>query len=247
MPLVLLIQQILRGLHARQPQALLNPLHPLPILDRNRAAIPTEIHIQLLQRLVLRLRHHDPHKQRAAATERREEDVRPVLHAVEHVPRRQPNDEVEHPVRRRHDGHTPRAHRVREDLLREHPCDGAPRVREVDAEQPDERHRRPARGAVRWPGVLERAVHGGDDQVADAHPDGAGNQERFAPEAVEEEHGREGEDDLEDAGHASGEEVGGDGGEAEGLEDLRGVVQDGVDSYEWLVHTEVLSDRSTYQ
>lgn len=230
-----------------QSQTLLDPCHPLAILDSDGIPIGTKVHIQLLERLVLRLGHQRPHEDGPPAAEGGEEDVRAVLHVVDHVARAQADDEVEHPVRGGHDGDAARAHAVGEDLLREHPRDGAPGVGEVDGEQPDEGDGRPPRGAVRGPRVLEGAVDGGDDDVADAHADGADDEEGLASEVVEEEDGGEREDDLEDAGHARREQLGGHVGEAEGAEDLGRVVEDGVDAGELLEDHDPAADIETLE
>ena len=163
---------------------------------------------EFLEGLVLRLGRKIPDKEAAHAAEEGEEDVDAELQAVDHVLCREADDEVEHPVRRGHNRDAARAHAVGEDLLRQHPGDGAPGVGEVDGEEPDEGDRDPALGAVealvQGPGVLVLAVDGRDHDVAAAHADRAHDEEGLAAKVVEEEDGGQGEDDLEYAGDARG-------------------------------------------
>ena len=138
--LLLFGDEILWGPHTGQAEALLNPLHALAVAFSDASTVTAEVDVELFEGLVLCLGHHEPHEEGAAAAERSEEEVRAPLHTVQHVSSGQADDEIEHPVGGSHDGDAARAHRVGEDLLREHPGHGTPGVREVDAEEPDERH-----------------------------------------------------------------------------------------------------------
>lgn len=68
--------------------------------------------------------------------------------------------------------------------------------------------------------------HRCDDDVAHAHAGGSDNKEGLTSEFVEEQHSGNGEEDLQNTSHTSGEQVGGCGRETEALKDLRGVVED---------------------
>lgn len=63
-----------------------------------------------------------------------------------------------------------------------------------------------------------------DDEVAGSHADGAGDEDGFAAEFVDVQHGGDGEEEFEDADDPGGEEGDGAAGEAEVLEDEGGVV-----------------------
>lgn len=227
-----LLPQILRPLHTVQSKLSVDTIHASLVLDSNGSRVTTKVHIELLKRLVLRLRHKLPHKHRAHRAKARKEDVGAVRHARggQHVLGGEANDKVEHPVRRGGDGDTLGPQRVGEDLLRKHPRDRAPRVGEVDGEQPDEDDGGPAGVAVRGPVRHEAALDTGDDRVAHHHTDGTADQELLAAKVVEPEDGWDGEEDLEDTGDTGGEQGDSSGSEAEGLEDLGSVVQNGVDT-----------------
>lgn len=69
-----------------------------------------------------------------------------------------------------------------------------------------------------------------DDDVTGRHADGANDEYRFAAELVDVHNSRDGGEEHGDTDDAGGQERDGVGRHAEFVEDLRGVVQDGVDT-----------------
>ena len=77
------------------------------------------------------------------------------------------------------------------------------------------------------------------------HANSSDDQEGLTPKVIEPEDRRQSKGDLEDASHTGGQQLNSDGGETESLEDLRRVVQDGVDM--GVVHVKDVILGSTYQ
>lgn len=94
-----------------------------------------------------------------------------------------------------------------------------PRVGKVDGKQPDERNGYPSLGLIQTlvlvPVIFVQALHDGDHNVTAEHADGSGDQEGLTTELVEQEHCRQGEDNLENTGDTGGQEGLFGGGETE--------------------------------
>lgn len=94
---------------------------------------------------------------------------------------------------------------------------------------------------------LVRAVNACDDDVTNEHADGTNDKESLATELVEEEHGWECKQDLEDTSHTGGKEGDSRRREAKGAEDLRCVVENGIDSSELLEDHDPATDSETLE
>ena len=211
-----------------QPNLATNLPHALRIRLRNAHTPKQDIH--LLERQALRLRHAQPDKHRAAKRQRAKEDERAIRDLLQHLRRDLPDYEITHPIRARAQRNTIRPVRQRPHLGDDDPPAGAPAVAEIDDEQPDEGAGGPAGGLVRGPLVGVDAEEGGDDDVADAHGDGAGDHDGLAAELVDVEDCGDGGEEHGDADDAGREQGGRGAGGAEGGEDGGGVVEDGVDT-----------------
>lgn len=75
---------------------------------------------------------------------------------------------------------------------------------------------------MRGPGSFERADEAGDDEVADAHADGSGDEDGFAAEFIDVEDGGDGEEEFDYAYYTCGEETCCVAVEAEAIEDEGG-------------------------
>ena len=188
-------------------------------------ALPEAGHV--LERLALRLRHEAPYEQGSDEADRGVEAVgEPVAEVValsevhvEHGHERRRDDEVEDPLEGHGDGHGSATDGVGEDLGDEHPADGAPREHERGAVDHDREHRHHLEA-----GMTEGE---GDAQCADAHADGAADEEGLAAQLLDGEDGDEGEEDVD---HAHDDRVDHRVGHAHVAEDAGRVVEHGVDA-----------------
>lgn len=232
-----------------QSQFLIDALHALTVLVGNAVHVTTEEDIEFLEGLVLGLGEELPDEETTTKREDGEEDVSTILHGVKHVLGGKTNDKVEHPVGGGNDGNTARTHTGREEFLSKDPCDGTPGVGEVDGEEPDEDNGNPTlsdgKMLVLVPLRLVDTLNGGDDDVADEHTNGTDNQESLTTEPIQEEDSGEGEDNLQDTSDTGSKQISGGGRETETLEDLRSIVQDGIDTGELLEHHHTTSQEDT--
>lgn len=80
------------------------------------------------------------------------------------------------------------------------------------------------------PVVAELGNNDAGDNHGDQHDDGANNQDGLSADLVDDGHGGEGADEEDNTGDTSGQESSRAAGETEALEDVAGVVDDGVDT-----------------
>lgn len=126
-----------------------------------------------------------------------------------------------------------------------------PRVGKVNSKQPDESNGNPAlrhgKTLIQVPLGLVDTLDSGHDNVTNEHANGTDNQEALTAELVQEADSRESEDDLQDTSDTSSQESGLCGGETETAEDLRSVVQDGVDTSELLANHSSATEHQTLE
>lgn len=77
---------------------------------------------------------------------------------------------------------------------------------------------------MRLPVVREGADNASDDEVAGSHTNSAGKQDLLSTEAINPEHGRDGEDKFQDANNTSSQQRGGVAAQFESLKDERTVI-----------------------
>lgn len=133
----------------------------------------------------------------------------------------------------------------REDFRNDDPCDRSPpvevsnhavavvwafdlRVTEVDGVQPDEDDSSPGRTLVVVPVVLVRASNTSDDEVGNRHPETSDDENRLTAETIDEENGRDGGEEHDDADHTGGKKRDGTASQTDTLEDEGGVVENRV-------------------
>ena len=95
-----------------------------------------------------------------------------------------------------------------------------PGVGKVDDKQPDKHHGRPAGTAVRIKRVLVRPNDTRDDEVANGHADTTRDEDLLPADVVDPDDGGDCKDELEDASHAGGQELGSVTAQVQILEDL---------------------------
>ena len=91
----ILLLDVLDSVSIIQTKLLVDPLHAGSVLGSKCRTVATKVDIQLFESLVFGLRNKEPYKESPTASKASEEDVRAKFHAVEHIPCRQADDEVE--------------------------------------------------------------------------------------------------------------------------------------------------------
>lgn len=84
-----------------------------------------------------------------------------------------------------------------------------PRVSKVDHKDPHKYDSSPSRGPVLQPFALVPANDARHNEVAGSHTRGTGDENLLAPDLIHPEHGRNGEEELDNADDTGGEKGGG--------------------------------------
>lgn len=100
------------------------------------------------------------------------------------------------------------------------PSNRPPRKRKMNDKDPNKNYSNPSRSAVLIKVALVRANDSRNDKVADGHARGTGDEDLLSADLVDPQHGGDGEEELDDADDAGGEEVGCVAGELHVFEDV---------------------------
>lgn len=118
-----------------------------------------------------------------------------------------------YPVTATTDTDTLGAHAEREDLRGDDPCNWTPGIGKVDDEDPHEHNSGPTGGAVFLKSTLVGSDDTRDNEVAGSHACSTGDQNLLTTNLIDEEYGRDGEqefDDTDDSGREEGSCVSGE-------------------------------------
>lgn len=192
-------------------------------------AAPKDL-VHLFQRHTLRLGQAEPNPNDATAEEDSKENVRSPSPAGEHGGHIKRHGKVIEPVARRANRHAFGADGQGKDLGDENPragSPGSPKGADVD---PHKDNGDPAGHRVASPLVVELGVDNAGDDHGNPHDDRTDDEHWLATDLVDEWHGGDGRDEEDDARDTTSEESQGPGSQAEALENVRRVVNDGIDS-----------------
>ena len=186
--------------------------------------------VHLLEGKTLGLWNEEPDEEGADEGEDAEEDIGAVGHAGEHVGGDLTDYEVVHPVGRGSESDAVWTAGNWPDLCDDDPGTWSPRVSETGNEDPDHGDGGPARTNVCRPVALVSGYEDGNDEVAEGHDPSTTDQDWLTAKLVDVHDSGDGEDEHNDTDDTSSKERDGIGAKSEGLEDLRSVVEDSIDT-----------------